>query len=53
MHINISADSFDKVDAAMSIIELLIASVTVSLNISHDLRSFYGLWLCYNALLLF
>lgn len=31
MHINISADSFDKVDAAMSIIELLIASVTGNL----------------------
>lgn len=30
MHVNISADSFDKVDAAISIIELLISSVTVS-----------------------
>ncbi|AES71884.2 RNA-binding KH domain protein [Medicago truncatula] len=28
MHVNISADSFDKVDAAISIIELLISSVT-------------------------
>ncbi|XP_004502217.1 uncharacterized protein [Cicer arietinum] len=28
MHVNISADSFDKVDAAVSIIELLISSVT-------------------------
>lgn len=31
MHVNISADSFDKVDAAMSIIELLITSVTGNL----------------------
>ncbi|KAK7331470.1 hypothetical protein VNO77_25695 [Canavalia gladiata] len=31
MHVNISADSFDKVDAAMSIIELLIVSVTGNL----------------------
>ncbi|XP_058787166.1 branchpoint-bridging protein-like [Vicia villosa] len=30
MHVNISADSFDKVDAAISIIELLISSVTGS-----------------------
>lgn len=31
MHVNISADSFDKVDATMSIIELLITSVTGNL----------------------
>ncbi|KAK7317160.1 hypothetical protein RJT34_01151 [Clitoria ternatea] len=31
MHVNISADSFDKVDAATSIIELLITSVTGNL----------------------
>jgi hypothetical protein len=30
MHVKISADSFDKVDAAISIIELLVSSVTVS-----------------------
>ncbi|KAF7807185.1 splicing factor-like protein 1 isoform X3 [Senna tora] len=31
MHVNVSADSFEKVDAAVSIIELLIASVTGNL----------------------
>ncbi|QHO37108.1 Branchpoint-bridging protein [Arachis hypogaea] len=31
MHVNISADSFDKVDAAVSIIELLISSVAGNL----------------------
>ncbi|KAK7280970.1 hypothetical protein RIF29_08578 [Crotalaria pallida] len=31
MHVNVSADSFDKVDAAVSIIELLITSVTGNL----------------------
>jgi len=46
MCVNISADSFEKVDAAMSIIELLITSVTVSLVISND-TSLYNLWLCY------
>jgi len=48
MSVNISADSFEKVDAAMSIIELLITSVTVSLVISNN-TSFYDLWLCYNT----
>jgi len=48
MYVNISADSFEKVDAAMTIIELLITSVTVSLVISNE-TSFYDLWLCYNT----
>ncbi|KAL9332853.1 hypothetical protein ACSQ67_002463 [Phaseolus vulgaris] len=39
MYVNISADSFEKVDAAMTIIELLITSVTVSLVISNETRN--------------
>lgn len=34
MHVDISADSFDKVDAAVSIIEILIASVTVTVTVT-------------------
>lgn len=44
MQVNISADSFDKVDAAVSIIELLITSVTVSFFILRNVT--YG-WLSY------
>jgi len=43
MHVNISADSFDKVDAAISIIELLISSVTVSCLFMQCNITFYAL----------
>ena len=42
MHVNLSIDSVEKMDAAMLIIELLITSVIVSLVILYD-KSFYDL----------
>ena len=36
MHVIVSADNFEKVDAAVSIIEMLITSVTVSFTILLD-----------------
>lgn len=32
LHINVSADSYDKVDAAVALIELLLAPVSVSIS---------------------